>query len=366
MKIGILTSSRADYGIYRTLLKLLSKDDRFDLILIVFGMHLQPQHGSTVEFIKKDNFGIIHEVQGMPNKDSMKAISSGYGQLIINFSSYWDLNKFDCVFALGDRFEMSAAVQSGIPFEVCFAHIHGGETTFGAVDNIYRHQISLASKIHFTSTDFFSERVANIIGVSKNIYNVGSLSIEKLDLNKLPSWIKVCELFNIPNIPFVLVTFHPETIGLDQNIKFIKIIKNSLNAISKKIHIVITLANADASGILYRDLAFTLKKENSNYFSIIDNFGKDNYFSAMKNCQFLLGNTSSGIIEAASFNKYVINVGDRQKGRLRSENVIDVSFNEIEIINSSFLLMKKEKFTGINVYKKENTSTQIINKILEI
>ena len=141
MKIGILTSSRADYGIYRTLLKLLSKDDRFDLILIVFGMHLQPQHGSTVEFIKKDNFGIIHEVQGMPNKDSMKAISSGYGQLINNFSSYWDLNKFDCVFALGDRFEMSAAVQSGIPFEVFFAHIHGGETTFGAVDNIYRHQI---------------------------------------------------------------------------------------------------------------------------------------------------------------------------------------------------------------------------------
>lgn len=363
MKIGILTSSRADYGIYKNLLELLSKDERFDLTLIVFGMHLQSKYGNTIDMVKKDNFGTIHKVKGMPTNDSIKDISSGYGQLIIDFSNYWNLNKFDCVFALGDRFEMSAAVQSGIPFEINFAHIHGGETTIGVLDNIYRHQISLASKIHFTSTSLFSKRVTDIVGNSKNIYNVGSLSVEKLDKNKLPSWTKVCKMFSIPNIPFILVTFHPETVGLDQNVKFVKVIKNSLNTISKRSHVVITQTNADASGNLYREMALNLKKDNPKSFSLIETFGKDNYFSAMKNCLFLLGNTSSGIVEAASFNKYVINVGDRQKGRLRSENVIDVSFSQMEIIDSSIDLLNKGEFDGNNIYKKENTSLQIINKI---
>ena len=262
MKIGILTSSRADYGIYKNLLVLLSNDERYNLTLIVFGMHLLPKYGNTLNIIEKDNYGTIHKVKGMSTNDSMKDISSGYGQLVINFSNYWNSNKFDCVIALGDRFEMSAAVQSGIPFEINFAHIHGGETTIGALDNVYRHQISLASKIHFTSTSFFSQRVAEIIGNSKNIHNVGSLSIENIDINKLPSWRKVCKMFCIPNIPFILVTFNPETVGLDQNTKFVEVLKNSLNSLSKNHHVVITQTNADAGGNLYRDMAINLKKNN--------------------------------------------------------------------------------------------------------
>ena len=143
IKIGVLTSSRADYGIYKPLLEKLSRDNRFNLIIIAFGMHLQKHHGFTISEIRRDNFGAIHTVLGMPDKDSPIEISKGYGALIINFSEYWSLNKFDHVFALGDRFEMSAAVQAGIPFEVNFSHIHGGETTLGAIDNIYRHQIKL-------------------------------------------------------------------------------------------------------------------------------------------------------------------------------------------------------------------------------
>lgn len=363
MKIAILSSSRADYGIYRNLLKLMSKDERFDLTIIVFGMHLQSKYGKTINMIKEDNFGVIDTVDGMPINDSIKDISSGYGQLIINFSNYWNENKFDCVFALGDRFEMSAAVQSGIPFEINFAHIHGGETTTGSLDNIYRHQISLASKIHFTSTSTFSKRVSKIVGTSKNIYDVGSLSLENLNLNKLPSWNKVCKIFNIPNVPFILVTFHPETVAIQQNINFIKVIENSLKTISNKIHVLITQTNADAAGNLYREMIINLKKQNSTSISIVENFGKDNYFSAMRNSNFLLGNTSSGIIEAASFNKYVVNVGNRQKGRFKSGNVVDVLFNEKKIVETAFDLLTKDDFNGSNVYKKENTSVEIINII---
>ncbi|WP_347174852.1 UDP-N-acetylglucosamine 2-epimerase [Polaribacter uvawellassae] len=366
MKIGVLTSSRADYGIYKPLLSKLSQDNRFDLFIIAFGMHLQPQHGNTIAAIENDDFGIIHKVKGMPTEDSVLDISKGYGEIIVEFSEYWYTNKFDYVFALGDRFEMSAAVQSGIPYEISFIHIHGGETTLGAVDNVYRHQITLASKIHFTATDFFAERVKNIIGDSKNVFSVGSLSLDNLEKVKLPKWTNVCDEFNIPITPFILVTFHPETVNIEQNIKYIDILKKSLSILSQNTHIVITLANADSNGSLYRGMAFELKNNKNNNITLIDSFGKINYFSAMKNCLFLLGNTSSGIIEAASFNKYVLNVGNRQKGRLKSKNTIDIPFSVNKIISNSIALMKKGQFHGVNIYKKENTSINIIEKILEI
>ena len=365
MKIGVLTSSRADYGIYNSLLKLLFNDQRFDLHIIAFGMHLQPQYGNTIEQIKNDNYGIIHTVIGMSENDNNKDISSGYGKLIINFSNFWNSNKFDWVFALGDRFEMSAAVQSGIPFQVNYAHIHGGETTMGAIDNIYRHQISLASKLHFTSSALFSQKVSEIVGYSNNIYNVGSLSLDKIDFDNLPSWNKVCKIFNIPDKPFILVTFHPETIGINQNINLIKVISNCLTKLSRQVHIVITQANADAEGSLYRDLAIKLKNDNPASFSVVESFGKINYFSAMKNCEFLLGNTSSGIIEAASFRKFTLNVGERQSGRLRSENVIDVDCNSKEILYNANTIMNNNVFTGENKYYKPNTALEIIKIIKE-
>ena len=151
--------------------------------------------------------------------------------------------------------------------------------------------------------------------------------------------------------------------AIQQNINFIKVIENSLKTISNKIHVLITQTNADAAGNLYREMIINLKKQNSTSISIVENFGKDNYFSAMRNSNFLLGNTSSGIIEAASFNKYVVNVGNRQKGRFKSGNVVDVLFNEKKIVETAFDLLTKDDFNGSNVYKKENTSVEIINII---
>ena len=362
MKIGVLTSSRADYGIYKQLLSKLAKDDRFELIIIAFGMHLLKEHGNTIEAIEKDKFGTIHKVLGMSNKDSEMEIAKGYGNLIVNFSDYWNQNKFDFVLALGDRYEMSAAVQSTIPFNVKMAHLHGGETTLGAIDNVYRHQITLASKLHFVSSDVFAKKVEDIIGVKENIYNVGSLSIDGLEDLSLPSWKSVMKEFAIPSESFILVTFHPETIDLEKNKEYCEVIYKTLEEISQNNYIVITMANADTMGSLFRETSKKLKEKNPNKFALVESFGKENYFSAMKASKLLIGNTSSGIIEAASFSKFVINVGNRQLGRLQSGNVINVDFNKNQIIKGVEEIEKNQIFKGTNKYYKKNTA----NKIIEI
>ena len=360
IKTGILTSSRADYGIYKPLLSKLSEDDRFDLTIIAFGMHLQKHFGSTIEAIRKDDFGTIHEVFGMPEKDTELDIGKGYGELIVKFSEYWSNHQFDNVFTLGDRFEMSAAVQAGIPFRVNFSHIHGGETTLGAIDNIYRHQITLASSNHFVATQCFAEKVSDLIGSKQNILNVGALSLDGFENLILPEWTAVMKEFNIPSENFILVTFHPETVNVNMNKYYCKVIYEVLEKISQNDHIVITMANADTMGSLFRETSKELKEKYPNKISLVESFGKENYFSAMKASKFLIGNTSSGILEAASYGKFVVNVGTRQLGRLQSGNVINTDFNKKQIIAAVEKIKIDKNFRGVNKYYKPNTANNII------
>ena len=363
LNIGILTSSRADYGIYKPLLKKLSEDKRINLKIIVFGMHLRKKYGKTINDIKKDNFGEIYSIKGMLDKDSPSDIGAAYGQLIKNFSKFWCNNKFDYVIALGDRFEMSAAVQSGISFEIKFIHLHGGETTLGSVDNIYRHQITLASKIHFVATDHYLKKVATITGSKDNIYNHGALSLDGINEMKLPDWSQVCQKFDIPYKDYILVTFHPETVALDKNKDYSKVVFESLKKISEDTNVVITMPNADSAGDLYRRSMIKLSKLFPNKISIIENFGRANYFSAMRHASMMIGNTSSGILESASFKKYVINVGDRQKGRLRNKNVFDVPFSKNKIVQKYNSIKKLPEYSGKNIFLKKNTAEKIIETI---
>ena len=364
MTIGVLTSSRADYGIYRPLLAKLSSDSRFSLSVIVFGMHLLEMHGHTIDEIEMDDFGTILQVPGMPEGDTRLDIAEGYGEVIKNFSVFWSKHQFDCVLTLGDRWEMSAAVQAAIPFEVKLAHIHGGETTMGATDNIYRHQISLASSLHFTATEVFTQRVSTLIGSQDSIYTVGSISLEGLSNLQLPDWTKVKKQFDIPFDEFVLVTFHPESVQAGANDQLAQIMRTVLSEVAKKYALLVTKANADVMGTLFNRQLEDLAKENTQSIRLLSSMGKLNYFAAMRQCKFLLGNTSSGIIEAASFNKWVINVGDRQKGRLRSGNVIDVPFTPEDIKTAVANLDISKAYTGGNQYVSEGTTDKIIETLL--
>jgi GDP/UDP-N,N'-diacetylbacillosamine 2-epimerase (hydrolysing) len=280
----------------------------------------------------------------------------------MKFADFWNHhhNQLDVVFSLGDRFEMAAAVAAAVPYGIPIAHLHGGETTFGAIDNIYRHSISLASTFHFVATDSFVNRIQNILDIpSKHVYNIGSLSLENLDNLPLLTQEEFIEKWNIDlNEDCILVTVHPETVAFDENEQYCAEISKALRLLAKDYQIIITMPNADTSGIIYRDSFEALGKEFDSV-KIIENFGTQSYFTCMKYAKLLIGNTSSGIVEAASFGKYVLNIGDRQKGRLAGENVIHLPFKSEEIIKQANFIFGKA-FEGSNPYYQTNPSSKIL------
>lgn len=363
-KIGVLTSSRADYGIYKPLLKQLVKTSKFDLTRIVFGPHLLPQMQNSLAEVKADPYGKYELVGDFKETNTAAEVTTEYGKLVQVFASYWDRSDFDIVIALGDRFEMSAAIQATIPYNIKIAHIHGGATTLGAIDNIYRHQISLASKLHFTATQDYAQRVASIVGSTENIHCVGALSLSDLNEKKIKPWDEVRHIFSVPKDPFVLVTVHPETADDNRNVKNIAGLSNILTALSNHYHLLITGTNTDQAHDGYTRLFLDLKSHNPSQFTLIDSMGRENYFSALSQCTFVLGNSSSGIIEAASFGKFTIDLGDRQKGRSISLNTKNMAFDTAAVLkhleelkNENFL------FTGENVYFQKNTVVSIIEEL---
>ncbi|WP_276091115.1 UDP-N-acetylglucosamine 2-epimerase [Pedobacter sp. JY14-1] len=366
MRIGILTSSRADFGIYLPMLKRMRSDEFFDVNLIVFGTHLSSFYGNTANHIKELGFDIKYRIESMLLTDSQEAVSTAIGLTTIKFAAFWSAfqSEFDLVFCLGDRYEMFAAVTAGIAYNIPFAHLHGGETTLGAIDNIFRHAITLASKWHFVATDQYAKRVAEIRGSSEHIYNVGALSLAGISEMELLTQQEFKERWGIDlSLKTILMTFHPETVNSSLNAHHIMELMQVIDD-TTDYQFLITMPNADTSGNLIRTI-LTNETENNDRVFLIENLGSQSYFSALKYCSFLLGNTSSGIIEAASFGKYVINVGNRQEGRACSENVIHTSVAKDQIISAIANIEQLGAFDGENIYYRDNCVQHLIQVLKE-
>ena len=367
MKIAVLTSSRADFTIYLPLLKAMRKDAAFDFEIIAFGTHLSPYHGMTKNDIIKEGFKINHEIETLVIGDSPLSISTSISLTIIRFADFWDKNKnnYDLVFCLGDRYEMFGAVVAGLPFNIRFAHIHGGEKTLGAIDNIFRHSISHASSIHFTSTEEYSKHLFQMLDDPLHVYNVGALSLDNLNNFKYYTKEEFYSKWEVDfNIPTVLTTFHPETAGEDKNLYYVQELIDSIKS-AQQFNFLITMPNADTNGNVVRQMLLEELSDNAN-IKIIENLGTKGYFSALKYCVFLLGNTSSGIIEAASFGKYVIDLGNRQKGRIKGKNVINVPINSIDILKAIDEIPFKTKLGNENKYYSNGASQKILEKLKSI
>jgi GDP/UDP-N,N'-diacetylbacillosamine 2-epimerase (hydrolysing) len=368
MKIGILTSSRADYGIYLPLLNALKNDPLFDLKIIAFGTHLSPFHGYTINQIFKDGFEVAFQIESMIAGDSQNAISTAMALTSLKFADFWKdrQREFDLVICLGDRYEMFSAVIAGIPFGIRYAHLFGGEKTLGAIDNIFRHSITLASKYHFVSCEAYANRVAELIESKKNIFNVGSLSLDKLNSPSILSKEEFLTIFGVDlSKPTILVTVHPETVLSEVNTTYAEELAKTLLEL-ENYQVLITLPNADTNGSVIRQRFIQLPEESHHRITCHENLGSDGYFTAMKYCSFMLGNTSSGISEAASFRKWVINLGDRQKGRLQSKNIINTPFSQKLILREIDKIEHKLEYCGTNIFFKENVANNICSILKDL
>ncbi|MGE5383872.1 MAG: UDP-N-acetylglucosamine 2-epimerase [Omnitrophica WOR_2 bacterium] len=364
INLGVLTSSRADFGIYEPLLQKLIKEDKINTQIIAFGTHLSPRYGYSIQHILKLPVSVIAQFDTAPTDDSPTAIANSMVLTMQSMISVWEKNKFDLLLCLGDRYEMFSAVASTLPFNIKVAHIHGGETTLGAIDNALRHSITHMSSLHFTASEEYKQRVVELTGSSDRVFNTGALSIDNLST---VSFMTKSELWNQFSIdldkPTMLITLHPETIEYANNEQHIKAALKALEK-RKDIQQVITMPNADTSGLMIRRLLADYATGKQNV-KLVENFGSRAYLSMMKHSSFMLGNSSSGFIEAAWFPKWVINIGNRQKGRIRTPNIVDVPFDETLIDNAISMVLTNKLPEVEQIYGDGKASERIIKHILD-
>lgn len=367
MRIGVLTSSRADFGIYLPLLQKLKQDAFFECELIVFGTHLSFFHGHTIDQIEQAGYQVHHKIESLLVTDSSSSVTTSMGLTTIKFAEFWAAHQgyFDLVFCLGDRYEMFSAVMAGVAFQIPFAHLHGGETTLGAIDNVFRHSITLASKVHFVSTPQYAKRVKELIDTDEHVYNVGALGLDNLSSLSLLTVKEFEQKWRVDlSKKTILSTFHPETVNYSTNESAARELIDTIKTLSDY-QWLITMPNADTEGNKIRK-ALTDNFSNSGRVFLIENLGQQSYFTAMKHCSFLVGNTSSGIIEAASFGKYVINLGDRQKGRAHGDNVMHSPVKQDDIVQAVKEIESAKSFNGNNIYDGGGAATKIVEIIKQI
>ncbi len=364
VKIGILTSSRADYSIYYPLIKALNLLPNSHIEIIAFGTHLSEKYGYTVNQILADGFKVQHRIENtFALGDSPKDISDAMGNTLLQFSKFWQSNQFDLVFCLGDRYEMFAAVSASVPFQVKIAHLYGGEKTEGAIDDCLRHALSVMSKYHFTACEAYKNRVIELTSHSGNVFNFGHLSIDNLE--RLP-------LLNIEDLliktgvnfakPTILCTFHPETVNYESNTLYAKEICDAFSELTE-FQILITMPNSDTGGAIIRSSFEKLAASNPNIITT-ENLGTIGYLSAMKYCKMMVGNTSSGFVEASYFPTTVINLGERQTGRIITPNIFNTHIQKQQIIDAvRNNINNTYENTKIQIYGSGNTAELICNEV---
>jgi GDP/UDP-N,N'-diacetylbacillosamine 2-epimerase (hydrolysing) len=360
LKVIVLTSSRADYSNYLPLLKKLKADPFFQLRIIAFGTHVSADYGNTIDQLYADGFEVAYSIDTLLPDNGPEGISRSMGITIEKFAHVWakEQKELDLVICLGDRYEMFAAVSSIVPFTIPVAHLYGGDTTLGAIDDMFRHAITLMSKYHFTSLQSSADRVAQLTGNADRVYAVGSLSLDNLHEIKLLSKEAFQQQFHIPLANPLLVTFHPETVNYKHNETYIHELLAALETVEQQI--IITMPNADTMGQIIREhlLAFAAGKKN---VFVVESFGTIGYFSCIRHCHFIIGNSSSGIIEAASFGKYVINLGNRQQGRPAGKNVLHCKIEKNEIIRNMKAIDTFPRLSTFNIYGDGKTADRIIS-----
>jgi len=376
--IGVVTTSRSDYGIYRPILRKIAADPELRLMLFVGGMHLSKQFGMTIEKIKQDGFPIKHEVEFSLESDTPEGTTQALAAAVAGFGKAFGKSRPDILLVLGDRFEMFAATSAAVPLNIPIGHIHGGELTYGAIDDSFRHAITKMSHLHFTSTQTYKDRLVRHLGEEPWRVTVsGAPALDEVQTLPPPDPNAFEKKYGVRvSTPPLLVTYHPVTRELEhthQQIKQLLIaLEHAENERGEKIPVIFTQPNADAGGrhiaqfindYIIRSVAL---KEQWWY---VPNFGFPDYWDAMRLCTAMVGNSSSGIIEAPTFGIPVVNIGTRQDGRIHAENVISVPCMSDEIVCAIERAVSPEFKTTlkkVNPYGDGRAAEKIVAKLKSV
>lgn len=341
-KIYIITGSRAEYGLLYPLIKEIMSSGLFDLRIIATGMHLKKEFGLTYKEIEADGFKIERKIKILSSKDSAVDITEAIGHGCSGFANVFKEVKPDTVIVLGDRFEIFAAAIAAFIANIPLVHLHGGELTEGLIDDAIRHSITKMSYLHFTSTETYRKRVIQLGEEPNRVFNVGALGIDNI---KSLKYIPKHELVRALNFKFgkksILVNFNPVTLEKNSSKRQFMKVLSALSAL-KDVRIIFTRPNADTDGRIIIKLIDQFVKNNSDRSVAFASLGRVKYLSTMKYVDAVLGNSSSGIIETASFKKPTVNIGDRQRGRLKPINVIDCAPVKSDILNALHVAFSNE------------------------
>jgi len=322
-KVCVFTGSRAEYGLLRPLIEKLGNDGGFDLKLLVSGMHLSEEFGCTFREIEEDGFEIDEKVDILGGSDTPVGIAKAVGRGVSGCSEALERLSCDLVVILGDRFEALACAVAASLLRIPVAHLHGGEVTEGALDDGFRHAITKLSHLHFTAAEEYRRRVIQLGEEPGRVFCVGALGIDgikSLDLLSKEALERDLGIrFRARNL---LVTMHPETLRDDRSESQTKIVLDLLGELQETT-LVFTSANADTGGGRINTLVERFVKAHPDHAYLFTSLGQRRYLSTMRYVDAVVGNSSSGIIEAPYFKIGTINIGDRQKGRIRAGSVID-------------------------------------------
>ncbi len=367
-KILVFTASRSEYGILRSIIFNLSKIKSIELSLMVSGAHLSSYFGNTISEIKKDGFKNLIKIKTFNNKIGKLNISETISIGIKKISKYFSKNQPDLILVVGDRHELFSICISGLLNNIPIAHIHGGENTNSVIDDYIRHSITKLSSFHFVSNEVYRKRVIQMGEKPNNVILTGSPSV---DIIKKINYLSKRELENSLNVNFskktFVVTYQPVTLNKNESIYEIN---NLLTALSEfeNYNVIFTLPNHDKfSDIITQKIkSYCKKKTNFFYFSSL---GHLKYLSLIKNSEVVIGNSSSGIIEAPYLNIPTVNVGKRQEGRLMGKSILSCNSNKMNIVSTikkAINIKRNKKIFSKKLYGEGNASKKISNFIMKL
>ena len=362
-KICAVTTTRADYGIMRPLLKKLDSEDWADLKVAVSGTHLLKSFGNTISEIEADGLCIDAKISIMSkNNENVTDTADIMAKTVKKFTDYFLTSKPDVILVLGDRFEMFEAAAAAVICRIPLVHIAGGETTEGAIDEVFRHSITKMSYLHFASTEEYRKRIIQLGEDPKRVFNTGALGVENVKKVKCLSRKQLSQELGFElDQPYGVVTFHPVTLEKQSALKQLNELLNVLKK-HTEMKFIITKANADPEGQKINEELEKFVKKNGHCI-LVASLGTLKYFSAIRHSVCVIGNSSSGIVEVPSFNKPTVNIGDRQKGRIQADSIINCKPEEKDIERA---LRKALKYEGrtVNPYGNGRTSDRMV-KILK-